>query len=191
VINRNAPGAARVRRFRGAKRGANVGRCQATSGDKGPWFVQLDGPSGHTQHRAATLRMRLKSGRSAVQSRDERCERSGGTQGPCRREHLSPTQSESLSGGVSAGQRQTTRRAWRLRLRGLPTRRIAVRFLWSGRIKLSAVGRAVEQRWARTTKILPAVATTRYGSRVAVMLPGYPAAQSRLTCLAVRRAAGR
>jgi|SRR6516162_1879347 len=32
---------------RGAKRGANVGRCQATSGDNPPWFVQLDGPSGH------------------------------------------------------------------------------------------------------------------------------------------------
>jgi hypothetical protein len=39
VINRNAPAAAGVRRFRGAKRGANVGRHQATSGDNQPWFV--------------------------------------------------------------------------------------------------------------------------------------------------------
>jgi hypothetical protein len=58
--------AARVRRFRGAKRGANVGRRQATPGDNGPWFVQLDGPSGHTQQRAATWRMRLKGGKSAI-----------------------------------------------------------------------------------------------------------------------------
>ena len=36
VINRSAPAAAGVRRFRGAKRGANVGRRQATSGDNRP-----------------------------------------------------------------------------------------------------------------------------------------------------------
>jgi hypothetical protein len=53
----------------GAKRGANVGRCQATSGDNQPWFPQLDGPSSHTQPHAATERMRLKSGRPAVRSR--------------------------------------------------------------------------------------------------------------------------
>jgi hypothetical protein len=61
VINRNAPAAARVRRFRGAKWGANAGRRQATPGDSQPWFVQLDGPSGHVQQYAATLRMRLKA----------------------------------------------------------------------------------------------------------------------------------
>ena len=69
VINRNASAAARVCRFRGAKRGANADSRQATSGDSQPWFVQLDGPSGHTQQRAATKRMRLKSGRSAVRPR--------------------------------------------------------------------------------------------------------------------------
>ena len=46
---------------KGAKRGANVGSYQATSGDNQPWFVQLDGPSGHLQQRAATGRMRLKA----------------------------------------------------------------------------------------------------------------------------------
>jgi len=61
VINRNAPAAAGVRRFRGAKRGANAGRRQATPGDSQPWLVQLDGPSGHTQQREATWRMRLKA----------------------------------------------------------------------------------------------------------------------------------
>jgi hypothetical protein len=54
---------------RGAKRGANAGRRQATPGDSQPWLVQLDGPSGHTQQRPATGRMRLKSGRPAVRPR--------------------------------------------------------------------------------------------------------------------------
>ena len=66
AINRNASAAARVCRFRGAKRDANVGRRQATSPDNQRWFVQLTGPSGHTQPRAPTRRMRLKNGRSAV-----------------------------------------------------------------------------------------------------------------------------
>jgi hypothetical protein len=56
------PGAACACPFRGAKRGANVGRRQATSGDTQPWLVQLDGSSGHVQRRAAMERMRLKSG---------------------------------------------------------------------------------------------------------------------------------
>ena len=54
--------------IRGAKRGANVGSRQATSGDNQPWLVQLDGPSGHAQQHEATERMRLKSGRPAVRS---------------------------------------------------------------------------------------------------------------------------
>ena len=45
-----------------APRGANAGGRQATSGDNQPWFVQLGGSSGHVQPRAATWRMRLKSG---------------------------------------------------------------------------------------------------------------------------------
>jgi hypothetical protein len=65
AIGRATAAAARVS-IRGAKRGANAGRRQATPGDNQPWLVQLDGPSGHTQQRPATLRMRLKSGRSAV-----------------------------------------------------------------------------------------------------------------------------
>jgi len=51
---------------KGSQTGANVSRRQATSGDNQPRLVQLDGPSGHTQDCPATLRMRLKSGRSAV-----------------------------------------------------------------------------------------------------------------------------
>ena len=51
---------AALTRFRGAKRGANVGRRQATSGDNQPQLLQLDRPLGHTQPRAATRRMRLK-----------------------------------------------------------------------------------------------------------------------------------
>jgi hypothetical protein len=45
----------------GANWGANAGRRQATPGDSQPWLVQLAGPSGHTQQRAATWRMRLKA----------------------------------------------------------------------------------------------------------------------------------
>ena len=54
---------AALTRFRGAKRGANVGRRQAAPGDNEPRFPQLDRPSGHSQPRAATTRMRLKIGR--------------------------------------------------------------------------------------------------------------------------------
>jgi hypothetical protein len=68
AINPRASAAAR-RRFRGAKRGANARRHQATPGDNQPWFPQLDRASGHTQPHAATRRMRLKSGRSAVRPR--------------------------------------------------------------------------------------------------------------------------
>jgi hypothetical protein len=72
VINRNALAGAGVRRCRGAKRGANAGRRQATPGDGQPWFVQLDGPSGHVQPRAATGRMRLKSHMSPMGASRER-----------------------------------------------------------------------------------------------------------------------
>ena len=61
-----APRALAVLRGWGAKRGANVGRRQATPGDNQPWFPQLDCPSGLIQPRAATWRMRLKIGRLAV-----------------------------------------------------------------------------------------------------------------------------
>jgi SIR2-like domain len=53
-------------RFWGAKRGANVGRRQAISGDNEPWFVQLDAPPGHTQPRAPPRRMRLTSEKPQV-----------------------------------------------------------------------------------------------------------------------------
>jgi hypothetical protein len=53
----------------GAKRGASTGRRQATPGDSQRRFPQLDHLSDHTQPRAATSRMRLKSGRSAVRPR--------------------------------------------------------------------------------------------------------------------------
>ena len=57
----DVPAAAAVCQFGEPNRGANVGSCQATLGDNQPWLVQLDGPSGHAQPRAATLRVRLKS----------------------------------------------------------------------------------------------------------------------------------
>jgi hypothetical protein len=47
--------------IRGAKRGANLGRRQATPGDNQPQFPQLDRPSGLVQPHAATRRMRLKA----------------------------------------------------------------------------------------------------------------------------------
>jgi len=51
--------------IRGAKRGANASRHQATLGDSRPWFAQLDPPSGLIQPCGATRRMRLKRRRSA------------------------------------------------------------------------------------------------------------------------------
>jgi len=68
AIGRATAAAARVS-IRGAKRGANAGRRQATPGDNQPWLVQLVCPSGHVQQRAATRRMRPKSGRPAVRPR--------------------------------------------------------------------------------------------------------------------------
>jgi hypothetical protein len=53
----------------GAKRGASTGRRQATPGDSQRRVPQLDRLSDHAQPRAATARMRLKSGRSAVRPR--------------------------------------------------------------------------------------------------------------------------
>jgi hypothetical protein len=49
----------------GAKRGANAGRRQSIPDHDEPWFPQLDPLSGPGQPRAATGRMRLKSGRPA------------------------------------------------------------------------------------------------------------------------------
>jgi hypothetical protein len=51
---------AHLDRFRGAKRRANVGRRQATSGGNELRFPQVDRLLGHTQPHAATARMRLK-----------------------------------------------------------------------------------------------------------------------------------
>jgi hypothetical protein len=53
----------------GSQTGSQVGRRRATPGDDEPWFSQLDHLSGPGQPRAATGRMRLKSGRSAVRPR--------------------------------------------------------------------------------------------------------------------------
>ena len=63
---RSARTLAKLTRFRGAKRGANVGRHWATPGHVQPLSVQLNATSGHTRQRRATCGECLLSSRPQV-----------------------------------------------------------------------------------------------------------------------------